>query len=75
MPWQPDGGHDAAEAVKVEDMMLLVDTLLEDTSTDSEKVEQHCTPHSYFCYHNSRLSFRFFFFFLMSIVVECKSEY
>ncbi|XP_037640854.1 centrosomal protein of 70 kDa isoform X2 [Sebastes umbrosus] len=39
MPWQPsDGGHNAAEAVKVEDMMLLVDTLLENTSTDEEKV-------------------------------------
>ncbi|XP_074508678.1 centrosomal protein of 70 kDa isoform X1 [Sebastes fasciatus] len=39
MPWQPsDGGHNAAEAVKVEYMMLLVDTLLENTSTDEEKV-------------------------------------
>uniref|UniRef100_UPI003AAD46F8 centrosomal protein of 70 kDa isoform X1 n=1 Tax=Centroberyx gerrardi TaxID=166262 RepID=UPI003AAD46F8 len=39
MPWQPsDGGHNAAEAVKVEDMMLLVDTMLENTSTDDEKV-------------------------------------
>ncbi|XP_076580023.1 centrosomal protein of 70 kDa isoform X3 [Chaetodon auriga] len=39
MPWQPsDGGHDAAEAVKVEDMMLLVDTMLENTSTDNDKV-------------------------------------
>ncbi|XP_058508452.1 centrosomal protein of 70 kDa isoform X2 [Solea solea] len=28
----PDGGHDSAEAVKVEDMILLVDTLLESTS-------------------------------------------
>ncbi|XP_010743904.2 centrosomal protein of 70 kDa isoform X1 [Larimichthys crocea] len=38
MPWQPsDGVHNAAEAVKVEDMMLLVDTLLENTSTDNEK--------------------------------------
>lgn len=40
MPWQnSDGGHDAAEAVKVEDMMLLVDTMLENTSTDDDKVE------------------------------------
>ncbi|XP_041822220.1 centrosomal protein of 70 kDa isoform X2 [Chelmon rostratus] len=39
MPWQnSDGGHDAAEAVKVEDMMLLVDTMLENTSTDDDKV-------------------------------------
>ncbi|KAM9333963.1 centrosomal protein of 70 kDa isoform 2-T2 [Symphorus nematophorus] len=39
MPWQPpDGGHSAAEAVKVEDMMLLVDTMLENTSSDDEKV-------------------------------------
>ncbi|KAL7370316.1 hypothetical protein ABVT39_025522 [Epinephelus coioides] len=39
MPWQPsDGGHNAAEAVKVEDMMLLVDTMLESTSADDEKV-------------------------------------
>ena len=42
MPWQPpDGGHSAAEPVKVEDMMLLVDTMLENTSADDEKV-QHC---------------------------------
>lgn len=41
MPWQPsDGGPSAAEAVKVEDMMLLVDTMLENAETD-EKVE-HC---------------------------------
>ncbi len=39
MPWQlSDGGHNAAEAVKVEDMMLLVDIMLENTSTDDEKV-------------------------------------
>lgn len=34
-----DGGHSAAEAVKVEDMMLLVDTILENTAADDEKVE------------------------------------
>lgn len=40
MPWQPsDGGHNATEAVKVEDMMLLVDIMLENISTDNEKVE------------------------------------
>ncbi|KAM7365225.1 hypothetical protein PAMP_016170 [Pampus punctatissimus] len=38
MPWQWDSGHNAAEAVKVEDMVLLVDTLLENASTDDEKV-------------------------------------
>ncbi|KAM7374982.1 hypothetical protein PAMA_014190 [Pampus argenteus] len=39
MPWQQwDGGHNAAEAVKVEDMVLLVDTLLENASADDEKV-------------------------------------
>ncbi|CAK6965488.1 centrosomal protein of 70 kDa [Scomber scombrus] len=39
MPWQQwDGGRDSVEAVKVEDMMLLVDTMLENTSTDDEKV-------------------------------------
>ncbi|XP_068563160.1 centrosomal protein of 70 kDa-like isoform X2 [Cebidichthys violaceus] len=39
MPWQPcDGGHNAAEAVKVEDMLLLVDTMLENTSADDDKV-------------------------------------
>ncbi|XP_059183591.1 centrosomal protein of 70 kDa [Centropristis striata] len=39
MPWQPpDGGQNAEEAVKVEDMMLLVDTMLENTSTKDEKV-------------------------------------
>ncbi|KAF3857306.1 hypothetical protein F7725_009165, partial [Dissostichus mawsoni] len=39
MPWQPsDGGHAASEVVKMEDMMLLVDTMLENTATDDEKV-------------------------------------
>ncbi|KAM6958448.1 centrosomal protein of 70 kDa isoform 2-T2 [Tautogolabrus adspersus] len=39
MPWQTsDEGHNAAETVKVEDMMLQVDTMLENTSTDDEKV-------------------------------------
>lgn len=43
MPWQPSGcGHNSAETVKVEDMMLLVDSMLENTSTDDEKVE-FCT--------------------------------
>lgn len=40
MPWlTADGGHSAAEAVKVEDMMLVVDTMLENTAADDEKVE------------------------------------
>lgn len=38
MPWQPH--NEDPGAVKVEDMMLLVDTLLENTETDDEKVEQ-----------------------------------
>ncbi|KAM4602166.1 centrosomal protein of 70 kDa [Polymixia lowei] len=39
MPWQPsNGGQGPAEAVSVEDVMLLVDTLLEDTSAEDEKV-------------------------------------
>lgn len=33
------GGDNAAEAVKVEDMMLLVDTILENSAADDEKVE------------------------------------
>lgn len=41
MPWQStDGDHGAAEAVKVEDMMLQVDTMLENISNDDEKVER-----------------------------------
>ncbi|XP_028254343.1 centrosomal protein of 70 kDa isoform X2 [Parambassis ranga] len=39
MPWQSgDGGQNSAEAAKVEDMMLLVDTMLKNTSTDDEKI-------------------------------------
>lgn len=34
-----DDDHIPAEAVKVEDMMLLLDTMLENTATDDEKVE------------------------------------
>lgn len=34
-----DDGHIPAEAVKVEDMMLLLDTMLENTATDDETVE------------------------------------
>ncbi|KAJ0062493.1 hypothetical protein NL108_013937, partial [Boleophthalmus pectinirostris] len=38
LPWQPsEESSSSAEAAKVEDMMLLVDTLLENTSTDDEK--------------------------------------
>ncbi len=40
MPWQPsDGGPSAAEEVKVEDMMMQVDAMLENLSPDDEKVE------------------------------------
>ncbi|XP_074521024.1 centrosomal protein of 70 kDa [Halichoeres trimaculatus] len=39
MPWQTsDGGQSAAEAVKVEDIMLQVDMMLENASTEDEKV-------------------------------------
>lgn len=34
-----DDGHIPAEAVKVEDMMLLLDTMLENTAADDETVE------------------------------------
>lgn len=34
-----DDGHIPAEAVKVEDMMLLLDSMLENTAPDDEKVE------------------------------------
>lgn len=37
MPWQPLDVN-AAEAVKVEDVMLLVDTLLENVSADDQQV-------------------------------------
>lgn len=40
MPWQPTAdGSDAAETVKVEDMMLQVDTMLENTEADDDKVK------------------------------------
>ncbi|XP_036947189.1 centrosomal protein of 70 kDa [Acanthopagrus latus] len=46
MPWQSTGGdHGAVEAAKVEDMMLQVDTMLENISTDDEKVRR--TPTRY----------------------------
>ncbi|XP_069031362.1 centrosomal protein of 70 kDa-like isoform X3 [Embiotoca jacksoni] len=44
LPWQPcDGVQDCGEAVRVEDMMLLVDTMLENTSTDHDKALQSPT--------------------------------
>ncbi|XP_054483345.1 centrosomal protein of 70 kDa isoform X2 [Anoplopoma fimbria] len=47
MPWQPsDSGHNAAETVKVEDMLMLVDTMLENTSADDEKVLRSPTRHT-----------------------------
>ncbi|XP_073318564.1 centrosomal protein of 70 kDa [Pagrus major] len=47
MPWQSiDNDHGAAEAVKVEDMMLLVDTMLENISTDDEKVLRRPTRYT-----------------------------
>ncbi|XP_068165580.1 centrosomal protein of 70 kDa isoform X2 [Antennarius striatus] len=38
MPWQPPDGGGGAEAGRVEDMMLLVDTMLENTSSEDEQV-------------------------------------
>lgn len=39
MPWQPPCcGHNSAETGKVEDMMLLVDSMLENSTTNDEKV-------------------------------------
>ncbi|XP_028427287.1 centrosomal protein of 70 kDa isoform X3 [Perca flavescens] len=47
MPWQPpDDGHNAVEALKVEDMMLLVDTMLENTLSGEEKVLQSPTRYT-----------------------------
>ncbi|XP_020786450.2 centrosomal protein of 70 kDa [Boleophthalmus pectinirostris] len=47
LPWQPsEESSSSAEAAKVEDMMLLVDTLLENTSTDDEKVLRSPTRHT-----------------------------
>lgn len=47
LPWQPsEGGTTSTEPVKVEDMMLLVDMLLENTSTDDEKVLRSPTRHT-----------------------------
>uniref|UniRef100_A0A3Q3KV08 Centrosomal protein of 70 kDa n=1 Tax=Mastacembelus armatus TaxID=205130 RepID=A0A3Q3KV08_9TELE len=47
MPWQTsDGGHSSTEAVTVEDLMLLVDTMLENTSTDEEKVLRSPTQYT-----------------------------
>lgn len=58
MPWQQwDGGRDSVEAVKVEDMMLLVDTMLENTSTDDEKVGVgEVSAYFYECVDKSRCS-------------------
>ncbi|XP_040888601.1 centrosomal protein of 70 kDa isoform X2 [Toxotes jaculatrix] len=43
--WQPSEGHDSADALKVEDMIMLVDTMLESTSSDDDKVSR--TPTRY----------------------------
>lgn len=48
MPLQPsDCAHNSTEPVKVEDMMLLVDSMLENTSTD-EKVELYYSTYKVF---------------------------
>lgn len=42
LPWQlPDSGHAPTDAGKVEDMILLLDTILESTTID-EKVKVRC---------------------------------
>uniref|UniRef100_A0A3B5APH1 Centrosomal protein of 70 kDa n=1 Tax=Stegastes partitus TaxID=144197 RepID=A0A3B5APH1_9TELE len=47
MPWQLcDGAHNSAEEVKVEDMMLLVDAMLETTSTNDQKALRSPTPYN-----------------------------
>ncbi|XP_030006478.1 centrosomal protein of 70 kDa isoform X2 [Sphaeramia orbicularis] len=47
MPWQVgDGRPTAADAVRVEDMMLLVDAMLENTCTHNEKVLRSPTRHT-----------------------------
>uniref|UniRef100_A0A8C6S6K1 Centrosomal protein of 70 kDa n=1 Tax=Neogobius melanostomus TaxID=47308 RepID=A0A8C6S6K1_9GOBI len=47
LPWQPsEECPTSAEPAKVEDMMLLVDTLLENTSTHDEKVLRSPTRHT-----------------------------
>ncbi|XP_029024393.3 centrosomal protein of 70 kDa-like isoform X1 [Betta splendens] len=45
VPWQPpDSGASSTEAVKVEDMMVLVDSLLENTCTGDDQTERSPTP-------------------------------
>ena len=52
MPWIPESYHDdgrggvAVETVRVEDLMLLVDTLLTDTDTEDENVT-HTQMHTH----------------------------
>ncbi|XP_072288780.1 centrosomal protein of 70 kDa [Eucyclogobius newberryi] len=47
LPWQPsEESSSSAEPVKVEDMMLLVDTLLESITPDDEKVLKSPTRHT-----------------------------
>lgn len=41
LPWQPAGPTSLMESVRVEDLMLLVDTLLEETNSGEDKV---CSP-------------------------------
>ncbi|KAK6325192.1 hypothetical protein J4Q44_G00045340 [Coregonus suidteri] len=38
LPWQPAGTNSLMESVRVEDLMLLVDTLLEETNSGEDKV-------------------------------------
>ncbi|KAL1021828.1 hypothetical protein UPYG_G00018570 [Umbra pygmaea] len=38
LPWQPAGAKDPVEGIRVEDLMILVDTLLEETNSGDDKV-------------------------------------
>ena len=64
MPWLPAGDHDdrqggvamETETVRVEDLMLLVDTLLVNTATEDENVTHthaHTHAHTHTFHHPS----------------------
>uniref|UniRef100_A0AAZ3S8K6 Centrosomal protein of 70 kDa n=1 Tax=Oncorhynchus tshawytscha TaxID=74940 RepID=A0AAZ3S8K6_ONCTS len=42
LPWQPAGATSLMESVRVEDLMLLVDSLLEETNSGEDKVGSPC---------------------------------
>ncbi|KAG7241047.1 hypothetical protein INR49_026078 [Caranx melampygus] len=47
-----DGVHDCAEGAKVEEMMCVVDTMLEKSCADDEKVELIRIQQSFTCQHH-----------------------